>query len=219
MFDLNLESLLIRIVLTMPVLLISLTVHELSHGYVAYRLGDQTAKLEGRLTLNPIKHLDPIGTILLLVAGFGWAKPVPVNPYAFRENPQKGMALVALAGPLSNLILAFIGGFLLSVYQLPAVQGILTNELVNLYLKDFLQIFVQINVVLMVFNLIPVPPLDGSRIVAGFLSGNALSKYYSMERYGMIIMLILVMTNVIGKVIFPVVGGIMRIIYTLTGVI
>ncbi len=206
-----------RIILTIPVILISLTIHELAHGYVAYRMGDLTAKNQGRLTLNPLKHLDPIGALLLLVAGFGWAKPVPVNPYAFKRNPQQGMAIVAIAGPLSNLCLAFLGGAFLSIYSLPAIQNLVTNATVNTYIYYFLLYFVQINVVLMVFNLIPIPPLDGSRVVAGFLSGNALQRYYSLERYGMILMLILVVTNLIGYVLNPAVSGITEMIFRLAG--
>ncbi len=214
LFD-NLD--LTRIILTIPVILISLTIHELAHGYVAYRMGDLTAKNQGRLTLNPLKHLDPIGALLLLVAGFGWAKPVPVNQYACKRNPQQGMAIVAIAGPLSNLCLACLGGAFLCIYYLTAIQDLVTNATVNTYIYYFLLYFVQINVVLMVFNLIPIPPLDGSRVVAGFLSGNALQRYYSLERYGMILMLILVVTNLIGYVLNPAVSGITEMIFRLAG--
>ena len=122
MLDLSIS----RLLLSIPAILIALTLHELSHGYVAYKLGDTTAKSQGRLSLNPLKHLDPIGALFLLIVGFGWAKPVPVNPYAFK-NKEKGMALVAIAGPASNLLMALMGGIGLllinNAYMSAAVAG------------------------------------------------------------------------------------------------
>ena len=155
-------------ILIIPVLLISLTIHELSHGYTAYRLGDMTAKDQGRLTLNPLKHLDPIGTIMLFVARIGWAKPVPVNPFFFRDR-KKGMMLVSIAGPLSNLVLAFMGIFL---YQLSFITmyGLIVrgNNIVTYWLL-FLSLFFSVNLNLAIFNLLPIPPLDGSKVLSGVL--------------------------------------------------
>lgn len=168
MLDLSLT----RILLSVPAILIALTLHELSHGWVAYKLGDMTAKSQGRLSLNPLKHLDPIGALFLLIVGFGWAKPVPVNPYAFK-NHEKGMAIVAIAGPASNLVMALLGGILLLLTNTFLTGGSVTSSGVAgglYYFGYFLMYFIQINVVLMVFNLIPIPPLDGSRVLAAFLN-------------------------------------------------
>lgn len=157
----------------LPVILISLTVHEYCHGYVAYRLGDPTAKDEGRLSLNPLKHIDIFGFIMLLLVRFGWAKPVPVRPAYFR-NPRKGMMLTACAGPVSNLAMAVISGFMVAVLQLIADHltmaqvGSVGFEILS-YLYSFFYLMVLVNVGLAFFNLIPVHPLDGYRILGYFL--------------------------------------------------
>lgn len=175
---------LVSLLYTVPVLLIAFPVHECAHGWVAYRLGDDTAKRAGRLTLNPFRHLDFWGTICLVVARFGWAKPVPINPYNFRDR-KAGMAITALAGPFSNLIMAFLSLLLLRLFALltsvPAVAaGILTNLLL---------VSAEINAGLFVFNLIPVPPLDGSRILAIFLPDRVEEAFY---RYGSLPAMLLV---------------------------
>lgn len=165
-------------ILRIPALLIAVTVHEFMHGMAAYRFGDSTAKEQGRLSLNPIKHLDPIGTIMLIIAGFGWAKPVPVNPYRFKD-PVKHMMLVGLAGPAAN----FLSAFLLSrlFYLEP-----------SLIIAKLLQVTIIINVTLGVFNLLPIPPLDGSKIVPYFLPRNWQQPWYRFEQYGFVILLLLV---------------------------
>lgn len=175
--------------ITVPAILIAIVVHEMSHGYMSYKLGDPTPKYDGRLSSNPFRHLDPIGTILLLIFGFGWAKPVKVNPQYYKK-PRRDMALVALAGPLSNFILAFISYFLLMVLVeiVPASlndNGIASYAITFIIL--FLDILVNINIGLMVFNLIPIPPLDGSRILAKFLPDKLFFKYAKIEPYGMYI--------------------------------
>ena len=175
--------------------LLCITLHELSHGFVAYKLGDNTAKDRGRLTLNPLKHLDVMGLLMLLVFHVGWAKPVPVNMYNFK-NPKRGMALTALAGPVSNflitLVFMFLFGFaytiVLAHYSEPGY-----------YLLQMLQLTAYISLGLGMFNLIPIPPLDGSKVLLSVISDSSYQKLMRYERYGMILMILLVSTGVIGK--------------------
>lgn len=189
-----------------PPLLLALTLHEYAHGYVAYRLGDPTARDAGRLTLNPLSHLDPIGTIAFFFIKFGWAKPVPVNPYYFR-NPRKDMLWVALAGPITNLLLAVASALLLRAMigtaTLIPESAMLAAILVPLF--NMLVASVWINLVLCIFNFLPIPPLDGSRILTGLLPENLARTYASFERYGFIVILILAFSGVLGTVIFPVI--------------
>ena len=178
--------------------LVTITVHELAHGLAAYLLGDPTAKNAGRLSLNPLVHLDPLGAILLFVAGFGWAKPVPINPFFFKGNRSRGIMLVSFAGPLANLLLALILALCLQLtvnLGMSAVQIATSGIYLNIYMA--------------LFNLIPIPPLDGSKILAGLIPKGAAYKYLDvMDRYGMIILLILVIANVIGTIITPIAGQI-----------
>src|SRR3954454_822911 len=146
-------------------LMIAFTFHEFAHAFVAYKFGDMTAKKQGRLTLNPLKHLDPIGTVLIFIAGFGWARPVPVNRFFFKK-PRLAGILVSAAGPLSNLILASIGFILW--YGLLRFGVIPSDNFI-----DFLNIFINLNIVLFVFNLLPFPPLDGYRIIEDLAPNNA----------------------------------------------
>ncbi len=189
-----------------PPLLLALTLHEYAHGYVAYRLGDPTARDAGRLTLNPLSHLDPIGTIAFFFIKFGWAKPVPVNPYYFK-NPRKDMLWVALAGPITNLLLAVASALLLKAMigtaTLIPYSTMLEAILVPLY--NMLVASVWINLVLCIFNFLPIPPLDGGRILTGLLPENLARTYASFERYGFIVILILAFSGVLGTVIFPVI--------------
>ena len=158
------------LIILAPVLLFSLCFHEFSHAFVAYKLGDNTAEKMGRLNLSPLKHLDPMGTLMLLIVGFGWAKPVPVNPYNLR-NPKKDMMMIAAAGPLSNLLLAFIGSCFIK--YLPIYN----------YNEAF-YIFIYINIALAIFNLIPLPPLDGSQIIAGIIPKNKTHLLVQINEYG-----------------------------------
>ncbi len=179
-------------ILLIPVLLISLTIHELSHGYVAYRLGDNTAKDQGRLTLNPLKHLDPIGTIMMIVAHIGWAKPVPVNPFFFRDR-KKGMMLVSIAGPLSNIMMAFIGVLLYQISFITMYGGIVAGSKPLMYWLLFLKLFFTINLNLAIFNLLPVPPLDGSKILSAVLPTEKYFRFMQHERtIGMIFLLVII---------------------------
>ncbi len=180
----------IQFLFSLVILLFSVIIHEISHGYAALALGDRTAEYEGRLTLNPVKHIDFIGTIvfplitILLPGGFifGWAKPVPYNPYNLR-NRKWGEALVAAAGPASNIALALIFGLFIRFYVLP--QGLLDSPLGALS-----QIIVLVNIVLAVFNLVPIPPLDGSKILTSLLPERFLALRQSMERMGFLAVII-----------------------------
>lgn len=171
-----------QLILTTMAALIALTIHEFAHGYVAYKLGDGTAKSMGRLSLNPLKHLDPFGVICMVMFHFGWAKPVPINPRNFK-NPRKGFALTAMAGPLTNLIFGFFTAFLyvLCVSAFRQYDASFLNSL-QINTLNFLQFFFIINIGLGVFNLIPVPPFDGSRILNVILPAKWYFKVMKYER-------------------------------------
>lgn len=169
-------------------LMIAFTVHEFAHAFVAYKFGDPTAKNQGRLTLNPIQHLDPIGTILIFIAGFGWARPVPVNRFFFK-NPRLAGISVSIAGPISNLIMASLG-FL--IWYAMAGMGVAAG--LPSFVPDFLNIFIHLNLVLFIFNLIPLPPLDGYRIVEDLMPKSIRPRLTQYEAYGSVIFLILVIT-------------------------
>ena len=172
-----------------------LPIHELSHGLVAYWLGDDTAKLKGRLTLNPLAHLNPLGTIMLLLVGVGYAEPVPVNPRNFK-NPKGGMALTALAGPMSNLLIGWV-----SIWLFYICNAYISNSTFGSAVTFFFLYAAQINVMLAVFNLLPILPLDGSKILAGLLPSKAYFKYMQYERYVMIALFVLLLTGVLNGVI------------------
>ena len=179
-------SYLLNIVLSVVPSLLCITFHEVSHGYVAYRLGDTTAKDAGRLTLNPLKHIDPMGLLMMVVFKFGWAKPVPVNMMRFR-SPKRGMALTALAGPVSNLLLAvlFLGiGKVIYLYA-PYSAGM------NVFFEWCLFTVAPMSVGMGLFNLIPLPPLDGSKVLAMFLPNSVYEKLMRYEYYGLMLLLIL----------------------------
>ena len=184
--------------ITLPFIFICLTVHEFSHGWVAYQLGDTTAKEAGRLSLNPLKHVDWLGVLAMLILGFGWAKPVPVNPYRFKKSGARGIVWVSLAGPFSNILFAFL---LLLVWEVFA--AILPAIAFNYYFANIMSSVVFLNIGLAVFNLIPVPPLDGSRVLTYFLPYNA-SKW--VENNGNILYMILIIavfTGTLSKIINP----------------
>jgi Zn-dependent protease len=159
------------LVLLIPVLLFALVFHEFSHGWVANKLGDPTAKNQGRLTLNPVAHLDPVGSMMILFVGFGWAKPVPVDS-RYLADPRKDMMKIAFAGPASNLFLALVGGIMI---RLTGYSGSLTSMLI---------LFTQINISLAVFNMIPIPPLDGSQIFSGIMIRKNPQLVMQLQTYG-----------------------------------
>jgi len=207
MFNFDLTSMLY----TLPAVLIALTFHEVAHGWVAYRLGDDTAKLSGRLTLNPLAHLDLVGFLMMVFASFGWAKPVPVNPMNLRGNRKTGMLMVALAGPLTNLFLAYLTALVIRVIQ----EGWIPY---NPYFFTFFSLFFTINIILASFNLIPLPPLDGSKILAGLLPYRFSRYIYELERYSMIILIILLFTGALRYIYLPVAQGLSSLIMNLTGI-
>lgn len=187
-------------------LMIAFTVHEFAHAYVAYKFGDSTAKNQGRLTLNPMSHLDPFGTILIFIAGFGWARPVPVNRFFFK-NPRLAGILVSVAGPISNLILGSLG-FLIWY----AMVGTGLAASLPTFVPDFLDIFIQLNLVLFVFNLLPFPPLDGYRIVEDLVPQDLRVKMTRFEAYGSLIFLILVITPLDRYTIQPIFNTVLPVL-------
>ena len=190
-----------QLVILAPPFLFALTFHELAHGYVAWSLGDPTAKDAGRLTMNPLKHLDPLGVIAFIIMKIGWAKPVPVNPSYFKD-PQKGMLLVALAGPAANIVTAIISAILVKLFiMMPFIPMYLLKPMVGMLVAS-----VWINIMLAVFNCLPIPPLDGSRVLMGILPPDAARSFAKMEPYGFILLLILFYAGLIGKVIMPIIS-------------
>jgi Zn-dependent protease len=205
MTNVSLPSLIISI----PVFIFAIIIHEVAHGWVAYRLGDPTAKHLGRLTLNPIPHIDPIGTVVLPMlmiimnspVVFGWAKPVPINFLGLR-NPKKDIIYVGLAGPLANIIFAFMLAALFRLF--PVAHGSILAEVV------FISILV--NLFLAAFNLIPIPPLDGSRILFGLLPARLAVRYMTIEKYGFIILFILIWMGFLDWFVNPIVVILSKII-------
>ncbi len=187
MFFNNLEELLWRV----PALLIAITFHEYAHARMAYAWGDPTAKMQGRLTLNPVSHLDPIGTLMLLIAKFGWARPVPINPLNFRDQ-RRGLFFVSLAGPGMNLLIGLVAAFLLIKFASPWTPFYLFMFNVMLY-----------NVYLAIFNIVPLSPLDGSKMLASLLPRRHLPYYYALEPYGPFILIILLLFGLLPVFLVP----------------
>jgi Zn-dependent protease len=184
------QNVVILVITTVLAVMVCMVIHELCHGFAAYALGDPTAKRMGRLTLNPVRHIDPIGGLMLLFVGFGWAKPVQVDPRYF-DKPKRDMALVALAGPFSNFILAFLTmGLWVNTYVW-ALRGGTPGYI----LSSFLESLIILNLGLGIFNLLPIPPLDGSKVLATFLPDRFYWRWMQVERYGMFILLFLMITG------------------------
>lgn len=181
----------IEFIIVAALLLVAIAVHEFSHALASDHLGDPTARLMGRLTLNPMAHLDPIGTLLLLFAGFGWGKPVPFDPFNLRD-PKRDSAIISFAGPASNLIMAVITSIILRVISSFSLFFITS------FVSGILNMFIYFNVMLAIFNLIPIHPLDGFKVVGGLLPKKYYYDWMSLEKYGMILLLLL---------IFPIFGA------------
>ncbi|MBN1535856.1 MAG: site-2 protease family protein [Anaerolineales bacterium] len=203
MLDLNPSSLFARLI----ILLIAFPVHELAHAWTADFFGDDTPRMNGRLTLNPLAHLDPIGSLLLLVAWFGWAKPVPVNPYTLQRKSPSAMMWVSLAGPASNLFMAILAAIpfrvgLLSIFDAQSAMISAGNHFFPT-LPQILYLFIEINLLLMLFNLIPITPLDGEKIASYFFPPSWVRFMDTIRPYGPMILLAVVFLGILGKIIHP----------------
>ncbi len=185
--NLDIQTIVARVI----VLLIAFTVHELAHALTADYLGDPTPRNMGRITLNPLKHLDPFGTLLLIIAGFGWAKPVMVNPMNMRGNPHTSMAIVAIAGPLSNIAMATLAALAFRLLSLANISPSMLSGNLSM-LSFFMFTFIWINLILAFFNLIPIPPLDGSKILYAILPSEFVYRLRSLEQFSFIILMAIV---------------------------
>lgn len=201
--------------LTFIILILSLlpaiTIHEFSHAFVADRLGDPTARIEGRLTLNPLSHLDPLGTIMLFLVFFGWGKPVPVDPFNLR-NPRRDYALISLAGPASNILLAVVLAIIMRLTFFSPFLNVLTIAI--------LKPFITISLALAVFNLVPIYPLDGFKIVQGFLPENLALEWETLKEYGLMLLILILFPlpggSLVGKFLMPVLNFAINILIPLT---
>ena len=194
---------LLNIIASLLAVMVVLTLHEFAHAFVAYKCGDPTAKMAGRMTLNPIRHFDPIGLCLFVFARFGWAKPVPVD-FRYFKDPKKGMAITALAGPLSNLLLAVFAIGASKVIYLYAPY----NQAIDALFVFLLYILAPLSVGLGLFNLLPIPPLDGSKVLAAFLPDGAYLKWMYYERYGLFLLLALSYFGITGSLISGAIQGV-----------
>lgn len=211
---------LFSILIGIPGVLVAITFHEFAHGFAAYKLGDNTAKNEGRLSLNPLDHLDPIGTLMLLLAGFGWGKPVHVNStnYTRKISMEKGEAIVSSAGPLTNIVLAFLLAIVYGAIIKFASVGFIFSTVGKIILQ-ILGAAIGINIGLGVFNLIPLPPLDGSKIIMPFLPYNAKQWFRNNEQIFYIVFVVIWITGIASIIISPAITGITSGIMTVTQMI
>ena len=209
MFD-DFGGFLMQVVAGLPGLIIAMTVHEFAHAVTAVALGDPTPKMQGRLTLNPAAHIDPVGLLMLFLVRFGWAKPVMVNPYNFK-NPRRDDILVSLAGPFSNLVTAFLTLLVMvllikfGVHMTPGMNTVFS--LILIY-----------NINFAIFNMIPVPPLDGSQVLKQLLPYELAQKYHELERYSFLILIVFLMTPILGSILVPMQRLILRMFESIIGI-
>lgn len=201
-----------NLIYTIPAVLIAIVLHEWAHGFISYKLGDPSPKAEGRLSLNPLKHLDPVGTLCLLFFRFGWAKPVQVNPNYYKDR-KMGMMWTALAGPIMNFIISFLT-ILIVIIILKLFPNFILTDL-GYYIYNVLLITSFLSISLGVFNLIPIPPLDGSKILFAILPEDMYFAYMKYERYGMILLVILLYSGIFSMILSPLTTGIYNGMITL----
>ncbi len=211
MFNIFSQSGLISFLYTLPALLLSLSIHEFAHAYVAYKLGDKSQKALGRLTLDPLKHIDPIGFLCIALIGFGWGKPVLIDDRNFK-NRAKGTMLVSLAGPASNLILAILFTIILKILIVTGAISVVATSSVASILFNMFILTIQFNVVFAVFNMLPIPPFDGSKVLHYFLPYKYKNIMYTLQKYSFVILLVLVLTNLGSIIISPFINGIMYLL-------
>ncbi|MDD4657618.1 MAG: site-2 protease family protein [Eubacteriales bacterium] len=200
----------------LPALIIAMSFHEYAHGKAADMLGDPTPRYAGRLTLNPLRHVDPVGLLMLLIVKFGWAKPVHVNPLYFRGDRRRGMLLVAVAGPGMNFLLAVLAGI---AWALSYVARVKLGWEIAVHAVIFFEYLMLYNVYLGVFNLLPIPPLDGSKILFNILPPRYSKFFYQIERYGFLILIVVLVTGLYQYFLTPVANWIFTGIFTLAGLI
>lgn len=211
MFDIFTKDGLISFLYTLPALLFCLSVHEFAHAFTAYKLGDRTQKAMGRLTLNPFSHIDISGFICIALFGFGWGKPVMIDDRNFK-NKAAGNALTAFAGPCSNIIMAIIFTIILKILLITGVILPTTNSVVGSIILNMLILTIQFNVVFAIFNLIPIPPFDGSRILYFFLPAKGREYMYKIEQYSFIIVLVILVTGIGSKLVSPIVNFVLGLL-------
>ena len=199
--------------LILPGILIGLSVHEFAHSYVAYKLGDDSQRYQGRLTLDPLKHIDPMGFIFLLLCGFGWAKPVMINSRVFKK-PRRDDSLVSVAGPMMNLITAVIFTAVLGiVYYVALSTGVINNQAIQI-LIEIIQNVMIINLSLMAFNLIPIPPLDGHHIFGNIFGAKVWNFYYKYADVLRVALMLMIIVGATGRILSPIVSGIFRFLFS-----
>ena len=211
MFNIFSKEGLISFLYTLPALLFCLSVHEFAHAYTAYKLGDRTQKAMGRLTLNPFSHIDIAGFICIALFGFGWGKPVMIDDRNFR-NKAAGNALTAFAGPCSNIIMAILFTIILKILLITGVILPTINSVVGSIILNMLILTIQFNVVFAIFNLIPIPPFDGSRILYFFLPAKGREYMYKIEQYSFIIVLVILVTGIGSKLVSPIVNFVLGLL-------
>lgn len=211
MFNIFSREGLISFLYFLPALLISLSIHEFAHSFIAYKLGDKSQKALGRMTLNPLAHIDLWGFVCIALFSFGWGKPVIVDDRNFKNRSRDNM-LVALAGPMSNILLSIVFTIILKILMITGVVDLAVSTTSGNLLTNMLVLSIQFNVIFGIFNMLPIPPFDGSKVLFYFLPGKYKEIMYVLERYSFIIILILVFTNISSYIISPMVSGILKLL-------